>query len=667
MKNVSGQVLFPVARSLRRSFLVHRRTASTSTHGQHVPEKSDPTSDLVADVGKSATDSLEKTEKLPEKESLQSPNLLQLSPDLPKFYQKLNDELRRYHQLMPLRTSAGDETQSHSQNTLSTLLTMEQEAKIELDQTANANERERQKKKEKEHRQLSRQTQINASPTYIQSIIEVLTSMRTALTSSNNEMVLERKFTSKPLPKFPTQWSREGLVAYLQQLTQYQHTNSKYSSPNGLISSIVKDLLRVNNPSTMNHLSTEAFNIGISYHARISDIRSCRQLFQDMLSSGISVNTDTYNILLMSCRYRLGNVNDNWKVHPLRVVDGFLKQMRSKGIPANIDTWNIVLGTVPEGSNKSRVLTEMSKKNVPLSRRGLATCVGDIVQQVGPKLAMVYLDKQLEKYNVGIDTVNTIISGLLNDDKLKADKAGIKFTPSVETVDVAWKYLHYAISKWDLTPSTSVLNTFGRFFAANGKLDWFIGLYSAMVSHPEWNIQPNCITYQYLLEAAVRVPFHPYKYEMVETINRISYKVPRTKQYQNWLLRAKTQFDYYNSLNLLSKNTFSMNRHATPETTQNFVQAQHILKWADQTFKPDYTNVLPRLQIAKLLNLFPSDIPAEETQQHTRQSRRVYSQTTKQFRATTSTQETATKQRLIRKGPYQKYIDDLEEEGLIEG
>jgi hypothetical protein len=543
----------------------------------------------------------------------------QIPEKIPRFYRKMNDEIRKHHGLIPL--AARDD----GSGALGMHMSMEE-------------------------KQLIRIREVN---THLRSVINALIAVSGSVNEVPNagvEMLLHRKYSGRPLPKFPQHWSRERLIEFMNELTRYHRIQSKYSHQTGLVASVIKDLLRVNNASTRNCLSLEVYNLGVAYFIRNKDIRGARQLCRDMEAVGITPSTETFNIMFLAFRHHLFNPTGHWTVPPLLGVVHNLTKMLRLGVPANAETWNILLSAVPEASNKAMIMEEMQKLNIHLSSRGLAVCVQDIIDQVGPKVVMGFLHNQ--KSGVGIDTVNTVLSGLIKDRKIK----------------LAWEYLHYAVEKWQLLPTTSTLNTFVMPFAQEARLDWIMGVYSGMSA--KWGVKASCLTYEFILEGLVRTPYHGNKHAVLRMICDKSRDVVRTKQAQYWIDRARTQLKYYKSVGVGTQ-AVGVSRTLQSSSTHNLWEdSMKVFQWG---VDPElvYDRDSGKGKLALRLGVFPyryvtlAENRFRPVDRHLRERIAFYNVQKKELRDRQARKEVQIRKEIMRLGPYEKYVRDLVKEGLI--
>ena len=247
------------------------------------------------------------------------------------------------------------------------------------------------------------------------------------------ETILYQKYTtSKVLPKYPSTWIKESLTQYISKLVSRRYADSEISSPVGVVANILRDLLRHNNPLTRRCLTIEAFNLAIAYFLRLRDLKSARELFEEIALTDVAYNTDTFNILFLSARHRFSKGYE-WNESPIHFISRHLKFMHQHSVPTNVDTWNIILISAPSGTAKGLILKDMQRRNITLSRRGLSCILEDIVSLLGPDQAMVYLRSQ-KLYTVTIECVNVIVRELTRSGDFAR----------------AWRFLNFQLKEWNL-------------------------------------------------------------------------------------------------------------------------------------------------------------------------------------------------------------------------
>lgn len=479
------------------------------------------------------------------------------------------------------------------------------------------------------------------------------------------------------LPPFPEEpWNAERLESYLRHLTARDFHSSELSSANinGLVPSLVKDILRITNPLTLHAHSVGAYNTAIAYFIRIRDLKTARGLFHQLLDeSEHSPNTDTFNIMLLSARHRLKNHTNQRNErhqHPLLFINSILKIMLETGVPLDSQTWNIILLCTPTPDAKSIVLREMQSRSVPLSRRGLATVIKDVIDISGPEQAMEFLQKQ-KVYSVTMDCIHLIVARLISNRK----------------INKAWKILDYAYDHWNLYPTTTTLNIILEGLVPRGRLDWMFGAWGGMVNR--WSVQPDAISYRHLFEVACKRNFHRQYFTIIELIYAKYCTETRCNSFKSidpqmeYLIRhCQARATFYRDVVNITDKTLNLSppTELTPTQQSSWESALTALQWKEIPklhYKTRTTPSQKTCSVASYLIGFDPVLLNPDRPDHPKHYHRFYGKRYKSKwkrfvneRRETSQHEQHVKDAGRRKsmlhlGPYEHFLNQLKDQGVI--
>lgn len=469
------------------------------------------------------------------------------------------------------------------------------------------------------------------------------------------------------LPKFPSVWTDESLVAYLRRLTSRDFASPEYSGANinGLVPSIVKDLLRITNPLTIHAHSVEAYNIAIAYFIRLRDLLTARELFTQLTNeSDLTANTDTFNLLILSSRHRY-TPKYHANQHPLEFIRGLLRKMALQGVPLDSQTWNSVLLCTPTPDAKSLILQEMQQRSIPLSRRGLAEVMKDVIKISGAQQALHFLQKQ-QVYSVTVDCVNLIVRQLALERQYRQ----------------VWYVLDYSERHWNLFPNTSTLNIILEALAPRLRLDWMFGVFGGMVHR--WSVQPDATSYRHLFQVACRRNFHRRYFSILQMIYaKYCTNVPPhvVDPEMNYLVRyAKSKATFYKSIVCITNQTLNLDPTPTQHHMNLWINAIQTLKWdtyptvhyTTKNSSPEYRKIASYLIGFDPLLLNPVR-PDHQKHYHRFYAKRYKSQWkrhTAHMREKTQTIQrqidSNRRNQVSSTGPYQHYLSQLKRENVIE-
>lgn len=421
-----------------------------------------------------------------------------------------------------------------------------------------------------------------------------------------------KQFTNRPMEPVPTDWSSSAqLSAYIAQITRYHHVDRAVSGSGGQVNQILKELVSHSHPKSRQYLTVDIYNAAIEHFLRYNNIRAARELYADMRDNGYFVrpNTTTYNLLMVPARQAQIERSNAWVVHPLKSVALQLARMRERSVAADSETWNIVLSSVMDPGQKSRVMEEMRRRGIALSQRSLAICIKDVVQASSSEFVMAYLHQQPDETlaNLGSDSVSLVLGKLLDEQKY----------------ELAWQFVQYACDKWAIRFNKPLFNTFARCFAEKGRVDWIFGLVGAaqrMAQQQSTNQstfyevdRPNRVTYEYMIEALARAPFHP---NAVHAYNAVVGQFPgflthnkSTPRFKYWTRILRAKVDWYNAQlakhEQTSATTLVMNSGADAVASDNQLWNESVnrLAWPKETPILDYSEDAGRAAAAYALGV----------------------------------------------------------------
>lgn len=469
------------------------------------------------------------------------------------------------------------------------------------------------------------------------------------------------------LPKFPSAWTGENLITYLRRLTSRDFAAPEYSGANinGLVPSIVKDLLRITNPLTIHAHSVEAYNIAIAYFIRLRDLLTARELFAQLNNeSDLTPNTDTFNLLILSSRHRYSR-KYHANQHPLEFIRSLLQKMAHQGIPLDSQTWNGVLLCTPTPDAKSHILQEMQQRSVPLSRRGLAEVMRDVIKISGAQQAMHFLQKQ-QVYSVTVDCINLIVGQLAAERKYHQ----------------VWHVLDYSERHWNLYPNTSTLNIILEALAPRVRFDWMLGVFGGMMHR--WSVQPDATSYRHLFQVACRRNYHRRYFSIIQMVYAqycINSDPNVVDPQMGYLVRyAKSKASFYKSVVGITNQTLTLDPTPTPHHSTLWTKAIQVLKWDScpivhytaKTCSPEYRKMASYLIGFDPLLLNPSR-PDHQKHYHRFYAKRYKSQwkrhTTRMRERSQQAQrqiDSVRRDQVAAQGPYQHYLAQLKHEKIIE-
>lgn len=370
------------------------------------------------------------------------------------------------------------------------------------------------------------------------------------------------------LPRIPKFWTRDSLRSFIGTITANNGAyDSKHHDVDGVLRTTVHDLLRYNNKSTYPHHSVETFNKAIAYFARLHDLQATKEIFYTIRSVGLKPNTDSYNLRILAQSTR-NRPHHSHRLHPLRLIKVMLAEMISSDVPANYQTWNIIMLCIPFPVARILFAREMIKYSIPLSRRGGGQFVEDVVKLRSSRIAAEFLETQ-PYFEVTTECVNEIVKDHVRK----------------HNWDIAWEYIHHAVEKFHITPTTSTLNMLLEGAAHEGRVDWGIALMQYMTK--KWNVCPNVASYRNLIEAEVRRPYHQHKGRILRMLyGALATKFPQKyvgdRLLKHWVARAQRQFEFYQSEGLTTESLQDLPTELTSELSAEWKTIQEALQWPDE-------------------------------------------------------------------------------------
>lgn len=332
---------------------------------------------------------------------------------------------------------------------------------------------------ERDTLQYLRQTRVLLS-SIIRSLDE-LSIHPTEARSENSEFLGYR--SQKSLPAIPGVWSKQSLTHFIHEITKWRYVGAqRLTDPAGLISIVVRDVLRPTNERTVDSLNTSAFNLAIEYFVRIRDLEQARQMVSNMNAVFIKPTPDTMHHFLRSQAMAPATLIGG---NPCLRTISVLNEMKRHSLPANSLTWNLVLQGSPMGFGKSLVLEEMTKRQIPLDGRSLAMCLDIVCTSHGLERALEYALDQGKK--LPPEAVILLVTKLLQN----------RQEPILQRAQMAFKFLSHAVNVQDMKPDVSLLNAMLKSTWGFRRLDWHIGLVGYFKR--QHGISPDPETWEHML------------------------------------------------------------------------------------------------------------------------------------------------------------------------
>lgn len=285
------------------------------------------------------------------------------------------------------------------------------------------------------------------------------------------------------LPRIPEAWTRDSLTQFVREITKWRYVgDQRLSDPVGLISLVVRDIMRPTNERTINSLNPVAFNFAIEYFVRIRDLEQARQMVINMKSSLIIPNSDTMHHFLRSQAEAPAIMRGG---HPCLRTISVLNEMKRYSLPASSLTWNLVLQGSPMGFGKSLVLEEMTKRSIPLDGRSLAMCLDIVCSRHGLERALEYALDQGR--GLPVEAAILLVTKLLQNRR----------ESTLQRARLAFKFLKHAIELQGVSPDLRLLNSMLESTWSFRRLEWQLGLVGYFKT--EYGVDPDPETWEHIL------------------------------------------------------------------------------------------------------------------------------------------------------------------------
>lgn len=313
--------------------------------------------------------------------------------------------------------------------------------------------------------------------------------------STENRLYKKPKAKSNQIPKYPSYWSQQELKNYVNLLTNNEYTTDELRR---LCKIILKDILLMNGRLIGDH---EVYNNAIKFLLKMNDVQGALEVAQQM-DQYIGRDLESYKLFLLSIRRKWDG--NKFFQNPIRTINNLLKEIHERGIKIDAEVWNIVLISMPDVDSRISVLRQMGAKKIPLSRRGHTEVFQNIVEVLDIDFSINFLINQPHA-NITIESVNQIVYKLMQKDTTK-DRLR------------AWKWLHLALTKWELTPTTATLNMILETMVSRQRLDWMFGVLGNLSTTYNLECRPDSRTYRLLFQAALARSYHSNKHHVLNLI-----------------------------------------------------------------------------------------------------------------------------------------------------
>ncbi|EDO14761.1 hypothetical protein Kpol_354p9 [Vanderwaltozyma polyspora DSM 70294] len=301
-----------------------------------------------------------------------------------------------------------------------------------------------------------------------------------AIVEDHHTKFAYKPFTFDEVPRIP------DFEVYPQQFAPYigllTHTKFLYrnsSKTNGIIPKILRNLMHPGNVKTLHLRSANTFNDLIYFFGGKSDFATCRELFVQMKSEGISPNTRTYNLMLrIALKYssiQNGNI-------PSSSVLFYLKNMKQNNVDADHVTWATCYNFLQDDISRDIFIEQMKARNIPIHTNFLYSVLRSGNYSCAESLN--FLTKNSIPINYKI--LDLCVNKLIQEDK----------------VGIAWELLNFTMCrKPNVKINASVINRFIRLFASKGRIDLALMTYNKYMKQS--GILPDTNTFEMLFKSLV--------------------------------------------------------------------------------------------------------------------------------------------------------------------
>lgn len=396
---------------------------------------------------------------------------------------------------------------------------------------------------------------FNMTSEYTYRIMNILKETMVVLNLQNeavNPPVVKRllpKHYYGKVPAIPKKLDPNSFADYVHTLTHSEFYHNKASKNNGLIASILRDLVISDNVASSRFLTNVGvFNDTLHFFSRKRDIASMNEVKYKMQQMKVPENTKTINLFISQLKWTSENPH---KTDPWKKLHAFLRRLEQLYLAPDLTTFTLVYNCLPEMASKILLIEFMTKHNVPITSRITRSIMLDLLANMKPVDAVAFFAKQ-DTYVLDTHCYDLLI------DKLLSEK-------------------HYE-KAWALVknPGVSTMNIFLKQFANHERIDLCIGAFNTF--QKKHHIRPNIVSYHQLIKCSVKTGFHTNWRALVrvfyhQSIGLIGDLHSEISSY--WLLRARAR-----SLTDKLNKTFL---RLKPALTQNERELQH--KWSDIVWK----------------------------------------------------------------------------------
>ncbi|GMM38669.1 Aep3 protein [Saccharomycopsis crataegensis] len=380
--------------------------------------------------------------------------------------------------------------------------------------------------------------------------------------NSNNDQPTKNQIPIhcyEDIPRIPNNFNPVTFENYIHTLTHKNFYYKKASMFDSLITRLLRELLRLDNPKTK-HLQNNIniFNDVIYFHSKRKDLASMKEYFYQIYRLKLVPNTKTINLFLNSLSHY--NSLPHQYTSPSLVTLGYLQCLQRHDLKPDLTTFTLIYNNLPEFTSKIMLIEFMNKKEIPITKELLRSVIGDLLNRMTPEKVIEFFQSGQNDYTIkNLDTIgiNVLISQLLTEKKF--EKAWNFYIESIDNK-----------SYKNIKPHVLSLNLFVQRFAQHGRIDLCFGAISTFGK--QFRIWPDIVTYHNLIKCSVKTGYHKYWRNIIRIIYheawaKTSGTIIEISSY--WLTRARAR-------SLTDTHNKSMLRFKDPLTEFELNLAQEI-------------------------------------------------------------------------------------------
>lgn len=255
------------------------------------------------------------------------------------------------------------------------------------------------------------------------------------------------------------------------------------SRQRGIIPKLLRNLLHPSNLRTASLKSASAFNDAIYYFGKKYDFATCRELYAQMKSEGISPTAKTYNLLLLNL---VRNENIAKQKLPFDEAIHYLEEMHKHKLSADIITWNTCYFMLKDDISRAIFLEKMTEKNVPITQ----SLISGILKKT--------------------DIPSSVIFEFLFENKIPMNNRLIQIyhekLVSEGKYEESWKLIQYANKLKYFIKNPIFLDVYLRSLAEKGRIDMALLTFNTFVT--KYGLKPTVHSYHMLFKCLVRSGYH---------------------------------------------------------------------------------------------------------------------------------------------------------------